>query len=239
MLLGVILMVAVLLTSACGSMLESMQQAAEAKVQKMLAESFGKKLAEGIDWVVDGLAQEGGFLDDPLVRILMPPPLGLVVDVAQDLQADPKAALLETLMNRAAENAIPVAGPLLKDVVMSMDTDTLTTLVDSPKGAATAYLKEKGGAIVEEALLPAVTENLKVNGAIELYGELLQTHQEAQVAATGIETAAGEVAVVQSVEPAQLGNYVAEQAVGGLFKKMAVKELAIRDELDRSIEAPF
>lgn len=232
---GIILIMLTLLFSGCGSM----QQAINTKVQQMLAKSFGEKLTAGIDWVVDSLAQEGGFLDDPLVRIIMPPPLGLMVDVAQDLRADPKAALLETLMNRAAENAIPVAGPILKDVVMNMDTTTLTTLVDSPKSAATEYLKEKGGAVIQQSLLPAVSENLQANGAIELYGELLQVHQEANVAATAIESAAGDMAVVESVAPEQLGNYVAEQAVGGLFKKMAVKELAIRDELYSTMEAPF
>ncbi len=232
---GIILIMLTLLFSGCGSM----QQAINTKVQQMLAKSFGEKLTAGIDWVVDSLAKEGGFLDDPLVRIIMPPPLGLMVDVAQDLHADPKAALLETLMNRAAENAIPVAGPILKDVVMNMDTTTLTTLVDAPKSAATEYLKEKGGAVIQQSLLPAVSENLQANGAIELYGELLQVHQEANVAATAIESAAGDMAVVESVAPEQLGNYVAEQAVGGLFKKMAVKELAIRDELYSTMEAPF
>lgn len=239
MLRRIVLVVLVMLTTACGSMLDSMQLAVGSKVQQMLAKSFGEKLTAGIDWVIDSLAKEGGFLDDPLVRIIMPPPLGLMVDVAQDLRADPKAALLETLMNRAAENAIPVAGPILKDVVMNMDTTMLVTLVDSPKGAATAYLKEKGGAVIQQALLPAVTESLQANGAVKLYGELLQVHQEANVAASAIETAAGDMAVVESVAPEQLGNYVAEQAVGGLFKKMAVKELAIRDELYSTMEAPF
>lgn len=239
MLRSVILVVLVMLTTACGSMLDGMQQAVGSRVQQMLAKSFGEKLLGGVDWVVDGLAAEGGFLNDPLVRILMPPPLGLIVGVAQDLRADPQAALLETLMNRAAENAIPVAGPLLKEVVMNMDTATLVSLVDAPKGAATDYLKEKGGAVIQQALLPAVTKNLQENGAVKLYGELLQVHQEANVAATAVETAAGDMAVVESVAPEQLGNYVAEQAVGGLFKKMAVKELTIRDELRSTLEAPF
>lgn len=239
MLRRMIFVMLVLLTAACGSMLDGMQQAVGSRVQQMLAKSFGEKLLAGVDWVIDGLAQEGGFLNDPLVRILMPPPLGLIVGVAQDLRADPQAALLETLMNRAAENAIPVAGPLLKEVVMNMDSATLVSLVDAPKGTATEYLKEKGGAVIQQALLPAVSKNLQENGAVKLYGELLQAHKEANVAASAVETATGEMAVVESVAPEQLGHYVAEQAVGGLFKKMAVKELAIRDEIYSIMEAPF
>lgn len=231
-----------LLSTGCGSMLQGLQDAAQTKVQRMLSNAFGKKLLEGIDWVITDLAKEGGFLDDPLVRILMPPPLGLVLDVSRDLYADPKAALLETLMNRAAENAIPVAGPILKDVIMNMDAETLASLADSPKGTATEYLKEKGGLVIQKALLPAVTKNLEANGAIKLYGELLQAHQGAEAKAAAVETADGTASAEPAPEPVsqeQLGQYVAEQAVGGFFKKMAVKELAIRDELDRKFEAPF
>lgn len=226
-------------STGCGSMLQSLQQAAESRVSRFLAESFGKKLMAAVDWVLDDLGKDGGFLNDPVVRILMPPPLGLVIGVAQDLRADPKAALLETLMNRAAENAIPVVGPILKDVVMNMDMETLAGLVDAPQESATAYLKEKGGAMIQQALLPAVVSNLKDNGAVQLYGELLETHRSA------VETAEAAQAVVEGmtppepVTPEQLGDYVAEQAVGGFFKKMAAKEMSIRSELESTFESPF
>lgn len=225
--------------SACSAMLDGIQQAAESRIQQMLGRVLGEKLTAGIDWVINSLSAEGGFLDDPLVRVVLPPPLGLLMDVVGDLRADPRAALLETLMNRAAENAIPIAGPLLKELVINMERETLVELVDAPDQAATDYLKEKGGAIIQTALLPAVTDDLANNGAVALYGELLQRHQQAQVAASGLETPEGEVELVESVAPEQLANYVAEQAVGGLFRKMAVKEKMIRDELERVVELPF
>lgn len=235
----VIMVMVAVLGSGCAQMLADVQQAAQTRLQQFLASKFVDKLSEGIDRVVGDLAAEGGFLDDPLVRILLPPPLGLVIDVARDINADPKAVLLETLMNRAAENAIPVAGPILKDVLMNTDTETLQELLNSPRTAATAYLEEKGGAVIRQALLPGIARNLEDNGAVKLYGELLMAHHEANVAATAVETAAGDVAVVDSVAPEQLSTYVTEQAVGGLFKKMAVKEMAIRDSLDSLVESPL
>jgi hypothetical protein len=114
-----------LLTSGCASVFDEMSLAAQAKFQQMFANTFAQKLKYGIDLVVEQLALKGGFLDDPLVRILLPPPLGLVIGVARDLSAHPQAALLETLINRAAEDAIPVAGPILKNIVAKMDADTL------------------------------------------------------------------------------------------------------------------
>jgi len=210
-----------LLLSACKSLVADISQAAQANFQQMLVNSFSEKLTEGIDVAVGQLAAEGGFLNDPLVRILLPPPLGLVIDVARDVNENPEAALLETLMNRAAENAIPVAGPILKEIVTRMDADTLQKLVESPRTAATDLLMAEGSAALQAALLPAVTQDLQNNGAIKLYGEMLQTHQNVVASIDSAATATEQATSLQSVSEDELGQYVAQQAMGGLFKKVA------------------
>ncbi|POP54201.1 hypothetical protein C0068_02735 [Zhongshania marina] len=212
-------------------MVNDMSLAAQAKFQQILANKFAQKLAAGIDLVVEQLTVEGGFLDDPLVRILLPPPVGLVIDVARDFNDNPQAALLETLMNRAAENAIPVAGPILKTVLANMNADTLQTLVNSPRSAATDVLIAEGGEEVQQALLPLVTQSLTENGAIKIYSDLMQVYSNIDAAENAVANS-NEQAVVESVSPDALGEYVVKQAVGGLFKKVAAKELAVRESLD-------
>jgi len=226
-----------LLTSGCASMFENMSMAAQAKFQQMLANQFAQKLSSAIDLVARQLAVKGGFLDDPIVRILLPPPLGLVIDVARDFHDNP-AALLETLMNRAAENAIPVAGPILKNIVANMDADTLQKLLKSPQSAATELLMAEGGSAVQLALLPAVKESLAVNGAIQLYGDLLDAQQKAGAVLDPTAAASEQAAAEQPVSQDQLGEYVAQQAAAGLFKKVAIKELAIRDSLNSIVASP-
>jgi len=227
-----------LLTSGCASMFENMSMAAQAKFQQMLANQFAQKLSSAIDLVARQLAVKGGFLDDPIVRILLPPPLGLVIDVARDFHDNPQAALLETLMNRAAENAIPVAGPILKNIVANMDADTLQKLLNSPQSAATELLMAEGGSAVQLALLPAVKESLAVNGAIQLYGDLLDAQQKTGAVLDPTAAAGEQAAAEQAVSQDQLGEYVAQQAAAGLFKKVAIKELAIRDSLNSIVASP-
>ncbi|WP_146047828.1 DUF4197 domain-containing protein [Zhongshania marina] len=228
---AIALVLATLLSSGCASMVNDMSLAAQAKFQQILANKFAQKLAAGIDLVVEQLTVEGGFLDDPLVRILLPPPVGLVIDVARDFNDNPQAALLETLMNRAAENAIPVAGPILKTVLANMNADTLQTLVNSPRSAATDVLIAEGGEEVQQALLPLVTQSLTENGAIKIYSDLMQVYSNIDAAENAVANS-NEQAVVESVSPDALGEYVVKQAVGGLFKKVAAKELAVRESLD-------
>ena len=227
---AIALVLATLLSSGCASMVNDMSLASQAKLQQILANKFAQKLEAGIDLVVEQLTVDGGFLDDPLVRILLPPPVGLVIDVARDFNDNPQAALLETLMNRAAENAIPVVGPILKSVLANMNADTLQTLVNSPRSAATDVLIAEGGEEVEQALLPLVTQSLTENGAIKIYSDLMQVYSNVDAAENVANS--NEQAAVESVSPDALGEYVVKQAVGGLFKKVAAKELAVRESLD-------
>ncbi|MDO7596119.1 MAG: DUF4197 domain-containing protein [Pseudomonadota bacterium] len=229
-----IILISMALTS-CSSFVYSAKQTTQVKFQHFLANQFGQQLEKGIDSVIEQLTMKGGYLDDPLVRILLPPPLGLVIGIARDLQTNPQATLLETLINQAAESTIPVAGPILKNIVMNMTIPSLENLMTAGNTAATDYLKEKSGVLMQTLLLPAITEELHTNGAIELYGQLLQAKKIADQIPTTLtddnqlsETFEHQLETVKMVTPELLGNYVAEQAMSGLFKKVAAKELSIR-----------
>jgi len=93
---AIIILLAVIFSS-CASFFDSVQQTAQVKFQQFLAKQFGQRLTSGIDSVIGQLAMKGGFLNDPLVRILLPPPLGLAIGIARQVQKNPQAALLETL----------------------------------------------------------------------------------------------------------------------------------------------
>lgn len=221
--------------SSCSSFVDSAKLTTQVTFQQFLANQFGQQLEKGIDSVIEQLTMKGGYLDDPLVRILLPPPLGLVIGIARGLQENPQATILETLINQAAENTIPVAGPILKNIVTNMTTPTLENLMTAGNTAATDYLKERSGVLMQSVLLPVITEELHVNGAIELYGKFLEAKEIAeQIPATQADdnplsdTFEHPASTVEMVTPELLGNYVAEQAMSGLFKKVAAKELSIR-----------
>ncbi|QSX33835.1 DUF4197 family protein [Shewanella avicenniae] len=237
--LGKIVVLSVsLVVGGCASMVEDLSTSVQQKFQQMLADKFAAQLGEGIDAVIAGLSIGGGYLNDPLVRILLPPPLGLIAGIANELQQNPEAKLLETLMNQAAEHAIPVAGPILKNIITNMDEPTLTGVFNAGNKAASQYLQQQAGELVSSALLPAITEELNANGAVELYGKLLDAKAQAdKLSATATElqqlvTSAQQLTEQpHNVAKEQLSQYVAEQAMGGMFRKLAKKELMIRQGL--------
>jgi len=221
--------------SSCSSFIDNTKQATQAKFQQFVAGQFGQRLERGIDLVIEKLAMEGGYLDDPLIRILLPPPFGLALGIVRGLQINPQATLLQTLINQAAENTIPVAGPILKNIVMNMTTASLEKMLSTGNSSATDYLKEQSEVALQTILLPAITEKLHANGAIDLYTKLLQAKETEDQMPTTLpddnqqsETTLHQAETIDTVKPEQLGQYIVEQAMSGLFKKVAEKELSIR-----------
>jgi uncharacterized SAM-binding protein YcdF (DUF218 family) len=176
----VLLILIILYFFSCTSLVDGVKDTAQFQVNYFLATRFSNHLQASIETVIGQLAKKGGFLDDPLVRILLPPPIGIAIGIARDLQDDPQAKLLQVLINQAAENTIPVAGSILKNIIKDMNTFSIEELLDSGERAATEYLKKKGGEAVNEVLLTAVTKELHLNGAVELYGKLLRARQNAE-----------------------------------------------------------
>ena len=229
-----------LVVCACTSMVADLESSVQQKFQQMLADKFAERLMVGIDAVVDELAKSGGYLNDPLVRILLPPPIGIIAGVASELKQNPEANLLQTLMNQAAEHAIPVAGPLLKNIITNMDEPTLVGVLNAGNQGASQYLKQHAGEMVQTALLPVITKELNANGAVELYGKLLEAKSKADNIAAKANDVQQSLATAQqlqdnpeNVAQERLTQYVAEQAMGGMFRKIAKEELSIRQELQQ------
>lgn len=199
--------------------------AAGQKLQQMMAAKFSRRFGSAIDSVVDGLAHAGGYLENPLVRVLLPPPMGLVlgvVQVVQDVHENPEAVLLERLMNQAAESAIPNAGPVLQAALASITTGEMETVLGAGRYAATEMLETRARATLQDALAPAILSTLADTGANHVYAKMLDLH----ALKTEIETG------TLPVEPEQdLGAYVTQRAVDGLFKALAQEEGHLRDQL--------
>ncbi len=214
------------LSSCAPDSLNTLQQnltlAAQEQLKRTLANHFMAELGNGVGIVITGLAQPGGYLDNPLVRILLPPPLGLAFDVARNMNANPQASLLVVLMNQAAEHAIPNAAPILQAALAHATPAESRTLLDGGKTAATDYLKAKTTAALQKALAPLIAADLAASGAQQVYAKLLDTYQAQTV---------GEPTNLEGPAP-DLVQHVTGHAVEGVFKMLGEREARIRDSLD-------
>ncbi|HEY9198918.1 MAG TPA: DUF4197 family protein, partial [Gammaproteobacteria bacterium] len=159
-----------------------LSRSAREQLLSTLSGQYSQRLGTSVNAVIADLGQPGGYLDNPVVRILLPPPVGLVLGVARDLRADPQAALLETLMNQVAEQVIPGAAPIVQTALSEITSAEARRLLEGDVTAGSEHLKARTAAALQTALQPVVAEKLANTGALTVYGELVDAYQAYQAA---------------------------------------------------------
>jgi hypothetical protein len=183
-----------------------------------------------VDSVVSRLGKQGGFFNDPLVRIGLP---GGLKEVAPILQATGKAVLLNDLearMNRGAELATPLARKLFHTAVDKMTWTDAIGIVTGGKDAATQYLRRTAGLELENKMRPIVGQQLQGAGAIKAFDSVVSKVGGQQ----GVSAIAGALGGVlggnsgQNLGKLNVTDYVTNKAVDGIFAYVAKEEAAIR-----------
>lgn len=157
------------------------------------------------------LLQPGGFYDDQLARIDLPPEIAgprAAPVIGAILGTSPVRNQLLELLNDAAVDGAERAAPLVADAIRNFTVADAVSIVEAASGdAATRALRGQMGDALVTAMFPEIGTALRVANNPVL-GQLLQ-------AGTGIDISG-------------LGTYVAREAVDGIYAAMGREEAAIR-----------
>lgn len=173
-------------------------------------------LAVGAERAVELLGRDGGFLNDPEVRIPLP---GVLQTAAKGFRIFGKDQLVddfETTVNRAAEQAIPKTLDIVKQTVRSMSLQDVRGILNGGQDSATRYLRERAGEQLQSAIRPIVAQATDASGATAAYKRL------ANDVGAGFSGWANGGAL-------DLDGYVTEKTLDGLFIKLAEEERRIRE----------
>jgi hypothetical protein len=170
-------------------------------------------LERGADSAVALLGKPGGFLDNPQVRIPLPGALERAASMLRAIGQGHRVDDLVNSMNRAAEQAVPEAKPLLLHAVKSMSVDDAVRIVRGGDTSVTDFFAAKTRAPLGEKFLPIVTtETQKVSLAAKYDA----------VASKG--SAFGLI----KPEDANVEQYVTRKALDGLYFMIGQEEKKIR-----------
>jgi hypothetical protein len=194
-------------------------------------------LSEGTKIAVETLGKNGGFLDNPLVRIEPPASLAMI---DQGLRAAGQGAVVDgfvTSMNRAAEQAVPEAAEVFADAVSAMTMDDALKILNGGDQAATEYFRSTSADELKRRFLPIVkqaTDSVGVTRSYKALSAAASTYlpQGSSELTGGLGSALGGLlgggGSSSSASPPDLDEYVTEQALDGLFKVVAEQEKQIR-----------
>jgi Protein of unknown function (DUF4197) len=172
-------------------------------------------LAQGSIAAVSKLGVENGFLGNDKVKIPLPDALKRVEGGLRLLGMQKQAEELVTAMNRAAEQAVKEAKPLLLGAIKNMSVQDAKGILTGGDTAATEYFRNTTSSQLTAKFLPIVTKATAKVGLAEKYNDL-----------------AGKGAQLGLVDAkqARIENYVTQKTLDGLFLMVAEQEKAIRKD---------
>lgn len=170
-------------------------------------------LIQGAQVAVSQLGTPGGFANDPEVRIELPGKLGKAAKAMKMFGQGAQVEALENSLNQAAEAAVPQAQVILVDAVKKMTVADAKGILAGGQDSATQYLDKSSREAIRAKFLPIVKAATDKVGVVQKYNSF-----------------AGQAAALGMVDTknANVEQYVTEQALDGLFKRIALQEQSIR-----------
>lgn len=181
--------------------------------QTEMAAGLKEALGKGVKTAIHQLGRNGGFLNDPSVRIPMPGYLGRVEGLLRSLHQEKLADEFVDTMNHAAEEAVPQAASVFSAAIKQMTMKDVEGILRGPDNAATQYFQRTSEAELRQRFRPIVTAATNKAGMTSAYKNMM--------------AGAGPMAQMLGGD-ADLDSYVTQEALNGLFIKIADEEKAIR-----------
>ena len=172
-------------------------------------------LERGAVAAVGLLGRNGGFLDNPKVRIELPGYLKEAAKMLKFTGQQKRVDDLVTAMNRAAEAAVPEAKTMLVNAVKAMSVEDGRKILTGGDNSATQFFATKTRAPLGVKFLPIVTKATEKVSLADKYNKV-----------------AGQASSLGLVgrDEANIQNYITGKALDGLYLIIGEEERKIRQD---------
>jgi len=218
--LPVVIFLGVALTlTGCASLesgsLGDLLSGTESLDEQTVADGLREALTIGTQRAGDQLSAEGGFAEDPILRILIPEEVEGVTSRLRSIGLDDQVDAFETRMNRAAEAAAGEAFDVFAGVIRSLTIQDAFNVLNGPPDAATSLFKARASDELRERFLPVVENSMQEVGLYSTYENLVQRYNA--------------IPLVRPVE-FDLEMYIVDETMSGLFSTIEQEEARIRQD---------
>lgn len=158
-------------------------------------------------------SRKGGFFDNPLIKIMMPPEAQRVENTLRNVGLNKPVDDFIRTMNSAAEEASKEAGPILKNAVRGITINDAFNILRGGNDAATRYLYDRTNVQLNGAFTPVVRNAMQRVEVGRFWNDVASAYNR--------------IPGVTRVEP-NLEQYITGKTIDGLFRLLADEELKIR-----------
>lgn len=183
-----------------------------------VANGLKQALNFGVDDSVKFLSKENGYYASSY-KILLPEEARQVTDKLKFIPGfqNVEEELIKRL-NKGAEDAAAKAGPIFFSAIKSMSFDDAMNILMGPKDAATTYLNNKTYSGLYSEFSPIINQSLDKFNVQDYWEKAINQYNK--------------IPFITKVNP-NLKDYVATEALKGLFTLIAKKELGIREDVSQ------
>ncbi|MBL7003674.1 MAG: DUF4197 domain-containing protein [Gammaproteobacteria bacterium] len=182
---------------------------------EQIANALKQALDKGADFAVAELGKQGGFLNNPNLKIPMPEKLSKVEQILRKVGQDKYADEFVDTMNIAAEQAVPLSLAILKQGIQNMTVDDAKNILEGQDDAATQYLKRVGSTQLRSEISPIVKQATAKTGVTKIYKTMYDKM--------------GFAGKYINLDNYDIDSYVTDKTLDGLFVKIAQEEKKIRE----------
>ncbi len=210
-------------SSSGGNSSSSSGQVSDARIGQGLKEALNVGISKGVEQLI----QKDGYFANEAIKILLPPEAQQVQNIITQYVPGGEKLVADAVlkMNRAAEDAANEAKPIFTKAITSLSFNDVKDILFGQKNAATNYLKGETYNPLVEAYSPRINNSLSKVGATQAWQALVNPYNKFANSAAG--------KLVKGAQPinADLGAYVTEKALNGLFFKVQEREEIIREDV--------
>jgi len=190
--------------------------------QDQLVGGLKQALSNGLQHAVGQLGHQDGFLTNLNVKIPMPERLLVVEKSLRALKQQKLADDFVTSMNRAAEQAVPVATEVFVDALRNMSIDDAKAILTGPTNAASEYFRRTASTNLFQRFHPIVQKATASAGVTSTYKKMTAA------AGNSSNSLMKGLGGLMGSDAMDVDSYVTNKALDGLFKMVADEEAKIR-----------
>ena len=189
----------------------------ELLTEDRIIEGLKEALKIGTDKAINILSIEGSFLNNPEIKIPLPGPVKKIEGIARDVGLGFYFDSFEQSMNRAAEQAAPLAKGIVFNALKEMTFADAKKILAGRDNEATLYFKDKSFSELMNVFKPSVHSVMSKTGVTKKYQDIDKN----------IKNIPFTEAIPLNFD---LDGYVAENALNGIFHMIEKEEKKIRED---------
>lgn len=213
----ILLFISTTVFTSCDTLNEVAQQVYGATTVPTTTEMAGglkEALNNGVKFAVSTLGQEGGYYNDPLVKIPFPEEAAFAANTLRDIGLGQLVDEFEKLLNRGAEEGAQQALTIFASAIRTMTFEDVKNILLGDQHAATDYFRSKASEQLYLTFSPKIEASLDKVNATKLWSDITTKYNSIPLTRKKIET--------------DLVRYATEKAMEGLFVKITEEEEKIR-----------